>query len=673
MYQLPVRFSDSKSDQRNSFWSDNRFGVESRRTPSRGSRSRRYFLYAGLLAGFCVLLAFAGCGATAGIGELKAAQTGINFGPVTVGQTGTETLVFMNGGTGAVQVSSVSVVGASFKLASSGKFPAMVAAGAGYAFQVQFSPSAAGNATGQVTVISDASAGGLPTVSLSGLGVQNVSAASTVALSGISCSNASMVGAGTDNCFVALNSAAGSGGLTVSLASNSAAVQLPATVTVPANTTGVGFTAKVDAVTSPVSTILTASADGVSESFALDLGAALRILSASASHVQFGSVAINSTATQSVVLASAGTEAVTIESASITGAGFSIGGLALPVTLNPGQVVVLNLQFDPGSSGNATGQVTLTTDSSSGRAMVINLSGSGAGTGSGGSGGESTTPVPSALSCGSASMTGAGTDSCTVTLSTAAPAGGVVVALASNNAAVTLPASVTVPDGAVSAGFVASAAAVTATQTATLTAAANGGFQPFALQLNAAGAFLSASQASIGFGNVSLNALGAQALTLTSTGTLPVTVNTAVLTGTGFTMSGIALPITLNPGQSVTLALEFVPTLEGAASGQLTVTSSATSGGTMLIPLTGTGAIPYEVNLTWDAPATSADAVAGYNVYRSLSGVSSYQLVNSGVNATTTYTDNTVQDGQSYVYYITSVDSSGGESTPSNAFDVTIP
>jgi fibronectin type 3 domain-containing protein len=48
-------------------------------------------------------------------------------------------------------------------------------------------------------------------------------------------------------------------------------------------------------------------------------------------------------------------------------------------------------------------------------------------------------------------------------------------------------------------------------------------------------------------------------------------------------------------------------------------------------------------------------------------------MLNSAVNLASTYTDSTVQDGQTYAYYVTSVDSSGIESTPSNIFNVTIP
>lgn len=79
------------------------------------------------------------------------------------------------------------------------------------------------------------------------------------------------------------------------------------------------------------------------------------------------------------------------------------------------------------------------------------------------------------------------------------------------------------------------------------------------------------------------------------------------------------------------------------------------------------------MNLTWGAPASSPDAVAGYKVYRSLSGTSSYQLLNASVDTTPMFSDTTVTSGQAYVYYVTSVDGSGVESVPSNAFDVAIP
>ncbi|MGD0366255.1 MAG: hypothetical protein ABSA94_02270, partial [Acidobacteriaceae bacterium] len=108
-------------------------------------------------------------------------------------------------------------------------------------------------------------------------------------------------------------------------------------------------------------------------------------------------------------------------------------------------------------------------------------------------------------------------------------------------------------------------------------------------------------------------------------------------------------------------------------SGQLTLATNATTGGSAVVSLSGTGATAYSVDLTWDAGATSVDPVEGYNVYRSASGASAYSLVNTGVNLTAAFTDSTVQGGKAYDYVVTSVDSSGVESAPSNTFAITIP
>jgi hypothetical protein len=684
----PMRFSsESESDVCGDRLRDCRFRMGQSLLRTRRGGFRRFFLYLGLLVGFCVLLAFVGCGSNTPIGELTPTESPFSFGAVSVGQTSSATVSFLNTGAVAVQITQVNITGQPFKLTSPASLPITVAAGSTYNLQVQFQPSSAGAATGQVTLTSNVDAGGLPTAALSGLGVQSATSSAPPAasvLSGVSCNNSTIVGAGTDNCFVALNGPAGSGGLTVDLSSSNPAVAVPATVTIPANTTGVGFAAKVAAVSSSQNDVLTATQGGLSEAFALQLDAAQRILSVSAANVSFGYVAVNSPELQSVILTSTGTEPVTITSASLTGSGFSIAGLAAPVTLDPEQVIVLNIEFDPAGAGSATGKLTLSTNDSSGGAIAINLSGTGAASGSGGSGsgsggsGGGSGPVPpapvlSGLSCSSASMTGAGADPCTVTLTAAAPAGGIAVTLLSGNPVVTVPATVTIPAGAVSSGFAASASAVPSAQTAALTATYGGASQSFALQLNAAGAFLSVNATSVVFGNVSLSTQSTQTLTLTSTGTEAVTVSSATLSGTGFTMSGITFPVTLNPGQSVSLGLGFVPTVVGTAAGQLTLSSNATTGGSVVVSLSGTGATAYSVDLTWETPATSVDPVEGYNVYRSASGASAYSLLNTGVSFTAAFTDSTVQSGKAYDYVVTSVDNSGVESAPSNTFAVTIP
>ena len=283
-------------------------------------------------------------------------------------------------------------------------------------------------------------------------------------------------------------------------------------------------------------------------------------------------------------------------------------------------------------------------------------------------------PVLSALSCTSGSVTGAGTDSCTVTLNAAAASGGFAVSLASNNSAVTVPASVTVAAGATTGSFTATITAVSTAQTATLTATAGSVAQTFSLQLGVGVATLSINATSVAFGNVNLNTPATQSVILSSTGTAAVTVSAAAVSGSGFTVSGVTFPITLNPNQTATLSVQFDPTVAGAVTGQLTITSNSSTGSSAVVSLSGTGiAASYQVILTWVPPTSSPDPVAGYNVYRAPSGGSTYTQLNSTVMTQTTYTDTNVTNGQTYDYIVESVDASGVQSVPSNTAVVPIP
>jgi centrosomal CEP192-like protein len=189
----------------------------------------------------------------------------------------------------------------------------------------------------------------------------------------------------------------------------------------------------------------------------------------------------------------------------------------------------------------------------------------------------------------------------------------------------------------------------------------------------AANSQLTLSAATLSFGSVNVNSSTTQSLTLTSSGTSPVTVNSASATGAGFTIVGGSFPVTLNPNQSTTLQVQFKPTAAGAVTGNLTISSNATSGSTAVVSLSGTGtAVAHEVDLSWIAPSGSPDPVAGYNVYRSTGGGGN-QLVNTSIETLTAYTDNTVVSGSTYNYTVTSVDSTGVESAPSNEVTVTVP
>jgi hypothetical protein len=280
----------------------------------------------------------------------------------------------------------------------------------------------------------------------------------------------------------------------------------------------------------------------------------------------------------------------------------------------------------------------------------------------------------SGLTCSAGSMTGAGTDICTTTLNAVAGMRGQGVSLSSNNAAVVVPSTVTVAAGSSSASFSATISAVSTAQSATLTASSGGGTETFGISLGAAVPTLTLQSTSVPFGDVTDGSPAYQSVTLTSSGTAAVTLSAGSVSGTGYTISGVSFPSTLDPAQTATLEIEFDPTAPGVSDGVVTLTSNSSTGTTSAISLSGTGkALSYEVILTWDAPTNSSDPVAGYNVYRAISGSSTYELLNSSLDATMTYTDATAQGGTSYSYYVESVDGEGNHSVPSNDFSVSIP
>jgi hypothetical protein len=183
---------------------------------------------------------------------------------------------------------------------------------------------------------------------------------------------------------------------------------------------------------------------------------------------------------------------------------------------------------------------------------------------------------------------------------------------------------------------------------------------------------LSINATTVSFGNVVLNSPATQTLTLSATGALAVTVSSAALTGSGFTVSGANFPLTLNAGQSVNLNIQFNPTTAGAATGVLTVVSTSLNSPATVITLSGTG-ITAAVQLTWNPPSDTADPAVGYKIYRATGTSSTYSLLNSSIDTQTSYTDSTIKGATTYQYYVTSVDAAGIESAPSNTTSVTTP
>lgn len=79
----------------------------------------------------------------------------------------------------------------------------------------------------------------------------------------------------------------------------------------------------------------------------------------------------------------------------------------------------------------------------------------------------------------------------------------------------------------------------------------------------------------------------------------------------------------------------------------------------------------HTVQLSWTA-STSA-SVMGHNVYRGTTAGGPYTKLNTSLVATTNYSDTTVQNGVTYFYVVTAVNSSNAESTFSNMATAPVP
>lgn len=183
------------------------------------------------------------------------------------------------------------------------------------------------------------------------------------------------------------------------------------------------------------------------------------------------------------------------------------------------------------------------------------------------------------------------------------------------------------------------------------------------------------SQSSVTFGAVYLGQSVSSMISLSNQGSAPVNVTQLVVGGQSFSLgSQISLPLNIAAGDTYNFSLEFAPTSVGSASGQLTVVSNSTTNATAVVNLSGTGkAVAYQVELAWNPPISPSDPIAGYNIYRSPSGSSSFELLNTSIDLQTSYTDAYVQIGTTYEYVIKSVDDSGVESVPSSMFTASIP
>jgi len=396
-------------------------------------------------------------------------------------------------------------------------------------------------------------------------------------------------------------------------------------------------------------------------------------LTLSPSALAFGNVNLNTISTKTLTLTSSGTAAVKVNSATLTGAGFTMSGARFPVTLKPGQTATLQVSFDATVAGAASGTITISSNSSSGSTSTVPLSGTGVS--------PRLTLSASTLAFGNVHLNTISTKTLTLTSSGTAAvkvnsatlsgtgfamSGATFPSMLNPGQTLTLQVSFDATVAGAASGKITISSNSSSGSTSTVGLSGSG--------TSSTNPVLSLSTTTLSFGSDPVGTADTLPVALTSTGTSAVTVSAASITGAGFTFSGATFPVTLNPNIAITTKVQFDPAAVGAASGTLTFTSNSTSGNTSVVRLSGTStAVQHQVSLSWSAPVNSPVPVTGYNIYRATGSSTSFQLLNPSVGSQTTYIDLAVVTSTSYKYYVTSVDAAGTESIASNRVTVTIP
>ena len=398
------------------------------------------------------------------------------------------------------------------------------------------------------------------------------------------------------------------------------------------------------------------------------------VVSLSATSLAFGNQSVGTTSTaQSLTLSNTGNAALSITSLALTGT--NAGDFAQTNTCGnsvaAGANCTISVTFKPSASGSRTASVSIT-DSASGSPQTVSLSG----TGTAGVVSLSAT----SLAFGNQSV-GTTSTAQSLTLSNTGNAALSITSLAltgtnAGDFAQTNTCGSSVAAGSsctISVTFTPSASG-SRTASVSITDNASGSPQTVSLSGTGAGtgALVSLSATSLAFGNQPIEVSSTtQTVTLSNTGNAALSITSLALTGTNasdFDESNTC-GSSLAAGANCTIAVWFMPSVAGPEAASLSIADNS-SGSPQTVGLSGAGT--HDVILTWTASTTSG--VVGYDVYRGTTSGGPYptQLNSTPINGTT-YTDETVQAGQTYYYVVTAVASDGIKSAYSNQVSATVP
>ena len=411
-----------------------------------------------------------------------------------------------------------------------------------------------------------------PGVSASGTLVAMPAPSSAGTLGSLGVGSSSIGSSETTTGTLTLTQPAPKGGTAVSVQSDNPAVQVASSVTVPAGLRRAQILIATPHGAAPGTATITASGAGSAVSASLNVGAGGGADAASGTiasvAIPAGTVVGGQSATGSVsLIAPAAAPGVAVSLASDT------AGVTVPASVTVAEGATSGTF--PVNTLPVSGAVTATITAASANVLTATLSVAPASAGGGlGTVAEAT--------LGSGSVTGGQTANGTITLAMPAGAGGVTVGLVSSVASATVPSSVTVPAGSMSAAFAVTTSPVATAASGLITVTSANSVSVPVVVLPESGSGGAGTVASVSLNPTSI--VGGQS----ATGT--VTLASAAASG------GVAIGLASSvPGVSVPASL-VVPS--GATSATFTVTTSpVTSAASGTITATGANSVSVPVSV----------------------------------------------------------------------------
>jgi hypothetical protein len=289
-----------------------------------------------------------------------------------------------------VTVSQAAMTGSGFSL-SGPALPLTLATGQSASFSVIFTPQSSGSVSGSLSLVSstpllhgsngkhNGSNSTTTTVPLSGSGT-NLSTASTTP--GQLAASPSSLGFDTlqvGNTKTLSETVTNSGGSSVTLSQATVAgggfgisgLTLPLTLAAGQSVTFTVTFAPQSAGSASGSISISSNASNSTMTISLaGSGTAQGQLAVTPTSVDFGSVTVGTTKTQSGTLSASGSS-VSVSSATVTNAEFSLSGITFPLTIAAGQSVPFTLTFTPQMSGSASAIGSFTSNASNSAAETL--------------------------------------------------------------------------------------------------------------------------------------------------------------------------------------------------------------------------------------------------------------------------------------------------------------